>query len=201
MEVSMKRIVLCTIALLLMLGAVGCTNEELKVDKITANTIVAKSNGELQVATIEDFDKNYYDLDELKEYIEEQVNAYNKKVGEDKITVDEVDKKDGKAVMILTYSGMDQYATFNEVSAAYFTGGIQDISLKLPSTLVDAKNGSLASTDEILKDEKLKILVLNEPYHIVTDGKVKYYSDKATLVDENEVDGAAEGMTIVVFKK
>ncbi len=197
----MKRVVLCTIALLLMLGVVGCTNEELKVDKITANTIVAKSNGELQVATIEDFDKNYYDLDELKEYIEEQVNAYNKQVGDEKITVDEVDKKDDKAVMILTYSGMDQYANFNEVSAAYFAGGIGDISLKLPSTLIDAKNGSLASTDEILKDEKLRILVLNEPYHIVTDGKVKYYSEKATLVNENEVDGAAEGMTIVVFKK
>ena len=197
----MKKIVLCTIVLFLMLGAVGCTNEELKVDKVTTNSIVAKSNGELQVATVEDFNKNYYDLDELKEYIKEQVDAYNKKVGDEKITVDDVDKNGDKAVMILTYSGMDQYANFNEVSAAYFAGGVGDISLKLPSTLIDAKNGSLASTDEILKDEKYKILVLNEPYHIITDGKVKYYSEKATLVSENEVDGAAEGMTIVVFKK
>ncbi|MDF2511240.1 MAG: hypothetical protein K0S04_1106 [Herbinix sp.] len=196
----MKKIVLCATMLFLMLGAVGCTNEELRVDKVTANSIVAKSNGKLQVATIEDFDKNYYDLDELREYIEEQVDTYNKTAGDEKITVDDVDKKDDKAVMILTYSGMDQYANFNEVSAAYFTGGVGDISLKLPSTLIDAKNGSLASTDEILKDEKFKFLVLNEPYHIVTDGKVKYYSEKATLVDENEVDGAAEGMTIVVFK-
>ncbi len=196
----MKKIVLCTIALLVMLGAVGCTNEELRVDNVKVNTIAAKSNGKLQVATIEDFDKNYYDLQELKEYITEQVDAYNKKAGEDKIKIDDVEKKDEKAVMILSYSGMDHYATFNEVSAAYFTGGVGDISLKLPSTLIDAKNGSLASTDEILKNEKFKILVLNEPYRIVTDGKVKYYSEKATLVDDNKVDGASEGMTIVVFK-
>ncbi|HHV12532.1 MAG TPA: hypothetical protein GXX75_19850 [Clostridiales bacterium] len=197
----MKRIVLCTIALLLISGAVGCTKEELRVGEITADTMVARANGELQVATVEAFDKDYYNLEELKRYIQEQVDTYNTKAGGEKITVDDVDKKENNAVMILTYSGMDQYSSFNEVPAAYFSGGVENISLKLPSTLVNAKDGSLASTDEILKDEKYRILVLNEPYHIIVDGKIKYYSEKATLVDDNEIDGTAEDMTIVVFKK
>ncbi len=197
----MKKIILCAIALFLISGAAGCTKEELRVGEIAANTMVARADGELQVATIESFDKDYYDLEGLKSYIQTQVDAYNTKAGEEKIKVDDVDKKENNAVMILTYSGMDQYSSFNEEFGAYFSGGVENISLKLPSTLVNAKDGSLASTDEVLKDEKNRILVLNEPYHIIVDGKIKYYSEKATLVDDNEIDGAAEDMTIVVFKK
>jgi hypothetical protein len=72
--------------------------------------------------------------------------------------------------------------------------------MDLPSTLINAKNDSLASTEEILQNEKYKILVLNEPYNIVVDGKVKYYSENAVYVDENTIQGAAEGMTVVVFR-
>ena len=41
---------------------------------------------------------------------------------------------------------------------------------------------------------------MNEPYHIIVGGKVKYYSENAKPIDNNEVQGSAEGMTIVVFK-
>ncbi|MBP1754394.1 MAG: hypothetical protein H6Q59_792 [Firmicutes bacterium] len=44
------------------------------------------------------------------------------------------------------------------------------------------------------------MLVINEPYDIIVDGTIKYYSENATYVDDNKLQGAAEGMTIVVFK-
>lgn len=198
----MKKLFLCTILLFMMLVTAGCTKEDLTItaDEITANTFLAKSNGELQVATVEDFDKDYYDLKELEDYIATQVDAYNAKAGSKAITVNNVLKRDTKAIMILTYSGMEPYANFNQVTAAYFTGGTADVSLDLPSTLINAKNDSLASTEEILQNEKYKILVLNEPYNIVVGGKVKYYSENASYVDENTIQGASEGMTVVVFR-
>lgn len=198
----MKKWILCAIMLLFILGTAGCRKEEkfLTVDDVTTNTILAKANGILQVATVEDFDKPYYQLSELKEFVAKEIDTYNKKAGEDKINLEDVELRSGKAIMLLTYSGMDQYANFNDVTAAYFSGGVTEVPLDLPATLVNEKNGSLVSTQEIIQSDKYKILVMNEPYDIVVDGSIKYYSENATYVDENKLQGAAEGMTIVVFK-
>ncbi|MDD3174673.1 MAG: hypothetical protein PHF63_13605 [Herbinix sp.] len=198
----MKKLAFSTIILMLILAVAGCSGKEkyLKADDVTVSTMLAKANGKIQVATVEDFDKAYYNVKELQDFIDGQVASYNKKAGAEKITVNSVDGINKKAVMLLTYSGMDQYAAFNDVTAAYFNGGVVDNPLTLPTTLVNAKDETLASTEEVLQNEKYKILVLTEPYNIVVDGKVKFYSENATLIDENEVKGGAEGMTIVVFK-
>ena len=198
----MKKWILCILLLFLLCGMTGCKKEEkfITADEVTTNTILAKTNGVLQVATVEDFDKSYYNLSELKDFIKTQIEAYNKKAGKDKITVDDVKLNDGKAIMLLSYTGMDQYTAFNEVTAAYFNGGVDNIGLDLPATLVSAKDESLASTDEILKNAKYKVLVMYEPFTIQVEGKVKYYSEGATLVDDGTVQSASEGMTIVVFK-
>ncbi len=198
----MKKWILCAILLLFMVGAAACRKEDVNItaDNVTTNTILAKSNGVLQVATIEEFDKSYYNLKELESFVANEIAVYNKAAGEEKISIDGVKLNKGKAVMLLTYSGMDQYANFNKVVAAYFNGGVSEVPMDLPTTLVSEKNGSLVSTQEILQNNKLKVLVLNEPYEIIVDGTIKYYSENATYVDDNKVQGAAEGTTIVVFK-
>lgn len=198
----MKKLILCTIMLLLVLGTAGCKKEEVFItaDEVTVNTMLAKANGVLQVATVEDFNQTYYKISELEKFVKDEIDAYNQAAGEEKIRIENVQLQGGKAVMLLTYSGMDQYTNFNDVTAAYFNGGIEDNPLDLPSTLVNVKNDSLASTAEILQNNKYKILVMNEPYDIVVDGKIAYYSENATFVDDNKIQSAAEGMTIVVFK-
>lgn len=198
----MKKLILSTIMLLMLVTIAGCTKEDLTItpDEISVNTFLAKSTGELQVATVENFDKDYYDLKELEDFVTAQIETYNAKAGEKKITVNDVQKREDKAIMVLTYSGMEAYATFNEVTAAYFIGGTPNVSLDLPSTLINTKNDSLASTEEVLQNNKYKILVLKEPYTIVVDGKVKYYSENAVFVDENTIQAAEEGLTVVVFR-
>jgi hypothetical protein len=198
----MKKFALCTMLLVLLLGTAGCNKEEkmITADEVTTNTILAKANGVLQVATVEDFDKSYYDLGELQDFIAQKIDAYNKEAGSAKIKVDDVSLKNGKAIMILTYSGMDQYASFNNVTAAYFNGGITENPLDMPETLVSEKDGSLASTQEVLQNGKYKILVMTEPYDIIVDGKIKYYSENAVLSEDKTIKGTEDGMTIVVFK-
>jgi hypothetical protein len=198
----MKKLVLCVVLLSIILTAVGCRKEDivLTAEEVTTNTILAKSNGVLQVATVEDFNKSYYSLSELEDFIKKEVDAYNKKIGDNKVAIEEIKLNSGKAVMLLTYSGMEQYVNFNEVPAAYFSGGVTEVPIDLPATLVSTKNETLASTQEILQNNKLKILVMNEPYEIIVDGDIKYYSENAAYLDDNKVQGAKEGMTIVVFK-
>jgi hypothetical protein len=198
----MRKLVLCTIVLLLILGTVGCSGREksINANDISSNTFLAKSNGELQVAVVEDFNKAYYELNGLKDYINQCVSDYNKKVGADNITVDSVEVKEEKAIMILTFKGMQDYSTFYNVTAAYFNGGVKDITLKLPATLINSKDGSLVSTQEILQNQDYRILVLNEPYDIMVDGKIKFYSENVTFKDNSEVQSVADGMSIVVYK-
>lgn len=198
----MRKLTFCTFMLITALGIAGCSkrNISLTVEEIKQDTIVVKEDGSLQVATVEDFDKDYYDLSELEEFIESQISTYNKAAGEDKISLKEVELHDGKAVMLLDYAGMEPYSSFNKVMAAYFSGGTGNVTLDLPATLVNVKNDSLASTEEIIKNQKYKVLVLYEPYEIIVDGKIKYYSEGAELTDDNKIKGAQEGITMVVFK-
>lgn len=198
----MKKLILCTILLLIFISATGCRKEEkiITADDISVNTILAKANGTLQVATVEDFNKPYYTLNGLQEFVKNEINLYNQKAGGEKVIIDNVQLKNAKAIVLLTYTGMDQYAAFNQVTSAYFNGGIENNPLSLPATLVSAKDGSTANSNEVIKNEKYKVLVMNEPYDIIVDGTIKYYSDNAVLVDKSKVQSAAEGMTVVVFK-
>lgn len=198
----MKKLILCTIMLLFLVSAAGCSRKEIFItaDVISENTMLAKVNGELQVATVEDFGKTYYKLSELEEFVKKEINLYNQKAGGENVKIDNVLLRNGKALMLLTFSGMDHYSAFNNVSAAYFNGGIDNNPLIMPENLVSTKDGSLKNTNEVISNSKYKVLVVNEPYNIIVDGTIKYYSDNATYGEKNTLKSAEEGMTIIVFK-
>lgn len=198
----MKKLLLKVLLLMSLLAITGCSNnvKSINTDEVKINTILARANGELQVAIVEDFDKPYYSVNELKEFVEKEVDAYNQKAGGDKVKINEITQRGNKAIMLITYSGMDQYVAFNKVTAAYFNSGKDNLKLSLPATLKNISNESVTSTSDVIKTEGYRVLVLNEPYEIIVDGKVKFISDNANLLDNNKVSATNEGMTVVVFK-
>ena len=84
--------------------------------------------------------------------------------------------------------------------AAYFNGGAENIPIDLPTTLVRAKDGERTDTAEVLRNKKYKILVIQEPFDILVNGKIMFYSDNAQLLEENKVKSMGEDMTVIVFK-
>lgn len=86
----MKRVLFCVISILYILMLTACTKEEIFItsDDITSNTMLVKRNGSLYVAIVEDFDKSYYNLGELNEFVSKEVNAYNDKVGSKEVTIE-----------------------------------------------------------------------------------------------------------------
>ncbi|HHU73692.1 MAG TPA: hypothetical protein GXZ28_03595 [Clostridiales bacterium] len=199
----MKKLILCILFLLSFISITACRKKEeivITAEDIRTNTLLAKNNGGLQVATVEDFDKTYYNYSELSEFVKKEVDTYNKKAGGDKITIDSLELREGKAILVLSFSGMDQYCNFNETSAAYFNGGAENIPIDLPTTLVRAKDGERTDTAEVLRNKKYKILVIQEPFDILVNGKVMFYSDNAQLLEENKVKSMGEDMTVIVFK-
>lgn len=202
MDINMKSLLLNALLLLGLFAFAACSNKEknLNADEITVNTILAKANGMLQVAIVEDFDKPYYNVEELKEFVKKEIEAYSKKAGDGKVKLDEVKQRGNKVIMLMTYSGMDQYTAFNKVTAAYFNSGIEDLKLALPATLKNTSNESITATKEVIQTAGYKVLVLNEPYEIIVEGKVKYISENAKMLENDKVSSDTEQMTVIVFK-
>ena len=198
----MKRVLIGVISILSILMLAGCSKKEIFIstDNVTDNTILVKRDGSLYVAIAEEFDKSYYNLDELNEFITKEVNSYNDKQGSKEVTIEELELKNGKAVMILGYTKMAHYSAFNNVPAAYFSSDTENVALELPSQYLDARKNTQVDKDTAFKSGKNQVLVLYEPYEIIVEGDIRYYSDNATLVDESKLKSDSEEMTVVIYK-
>lgn len=197
----MKKVILCSIIILSLIGLAGCSNKEIKLDagEIKVNTMLVKSNGQLQVAFVEEFNKPSYNLEDLETYVTSQINSYNKKNGNELIQLMELDTKDGRAVILMSFAGMEQYSTFHDFYGAYFTVNAINDNITLPDNFVNYKDGKLVSKDIILKNGNDKVVVVDQAMDIVIEGDIKYYSENAVLEDKNEIKSAAEGLTFIVF--
>jgi len=51
-----------------------------------------------------------------------------------------------------------------------------------------------------MKNGKNRVLVLYEPYEIVVEGDIKFYSENATLLDNNKVRSTNDDMTVVIYR-
>lgn len=200
----MRKLVLSFLLLLCITGIAGCSKKDLIIDsdKVSVNTFIAKADGKLQVATVEKFDQSYYKLEEAEDFAKKEIDTYNKEAGGEKVKYDDIHllENDTEAVMVLSYTGMDQYSTFNRVPAAYFTGGIKEYPLEIPESLINVKNTKSVNTNEVIQNSKYKVLVMYEPYQIVVDGKIMYYSEGAKLISSNKIQSVKDGATVVVFK-
>ena len=77
-----KLISLCllTCSILLLAGCLGSVPEE--------NTIAVNKRGEITSTIVEDFDKDFYDADELESEIEAELAEYNKNFAADLFFMD-----------------------------------------------------------------------------------------------------------------
>ena len=200
----MKKVVLYSLLMLCFLNLAGCSKKkEISIlkDEVSVNTMLVRHNGEVQVAFVDQFDKDYYKLSELDEFVAKEIASYNKSLGTSEVSIDEVFIRESTAIVILTFTGMDQYTAFNDVSASYFKGGIDiDNFVGIPESYINVKDGSNLTKDDALKNDKYKVLIVNEAYDIIVDGKIKYYSENAVLVDNDTIQSTADSMTVVVFK-
>lgn len=198
----MKKIILYTTLIFAFILLAGCSKEEifLTSDDVVSNTLLLKRDGTIYVAIVEDFDKGYYNLAELNEFISSEVEAYNQKVGSKEVTIEELNIKNSKAVMILGYTKLEHYSAFNNIPAAYFSADTQNVALELPTQYIDTKSNKAVDRAAAMKSDKNKVLVLYEPYEIIVEGDIKFYSDNVTYVENNKARSKSEDVAVVVYK-
>lgn len=198
----MKKSFFLTILLLFVFLMVACSKKEIhltKEDDITTNTLLIKRNGTLQVAIVEDFNKDYYNLNELNEFISKEINAYNAKAGGDKVSIEDLSVKNNKAVMLLNYVGMEHYALFNNTISAYFGTNTENVSLVLPDYYMTRK-GTKVDRATAFDNSKYRVLVVNEPFEIIIDGDLKYFSENAIVKEDGKIQSSGEDTTVIIYK-
>ena len=170
-----NRILLLLLVLLFIFTACG--------EKINTNetSIVIKKKNSIISAIIEDFDKDYYSEDEMKEYINKKIDDYNSSAGSKRISIDTYDIKDGKAKVYLKFSSMRDYAEFNDVD--FFNGSITealiagydfDVEFK---TVEDGKITGTESADNIVEMRDYNVAIVSEALPVFVPGTILYVSD------------------------
>lgn len=198
----MRKLLLYTILALCLILSAGCKKKDriITVEDVENNTVLVKNDGTVQAATVEVFDKNYYNLDELKGFITGQINQYNQANGPDSIIMDSLTLNNGNAVMVLNYSGVEHYNAFNKVKASLTTtADAKSSKMDLPDVYVSAKDGAYASPDVALKNNKYKVLVLNEETDVLVDGTVKFFAN-GKLSGKSKFQTGSDEQSVIIYK-
>lgn len=85
------------------------------VRAIDVTTIVLNDDGSVTSVVVEDFEADYYDVEELKAQVEDEAGAYNLRQGEDRVKISECKADKGTVRLVMEYMAPEDYAAFNRV--------------------------------------------------------------------------------------
>lgn len=183
---------------------VGCKKEEpegfsLSAGDVQVNTLLIGKDGSVQSSLVEEFDKDYYDKDELKSFIDTEIEKYTKVHGEGSVLVHSLEQKENVVSVVFDYHTMEDYERFNHVEAKYYTMEQAIEADVIPeSMMIVDKDGEISKT-EVEKKEKYKVIVVNEELDIVVNGTIQYYENAAVL-NKTTVQSTGDGTSVIVFK-
>lgn len=181
---------------------VGCNKDDKSlIDKeVSRSTILVLEDGITQSAIVEDFQKEYYKESELKDFINQKIQEYTKKAGEDAVKLEELKVSKGVAKATFSYKSVKDYAIFNEEEVELLTTKEAEQNKYMPDNLVVAKDGTSIKQSEALSNTELKVLIIESPnYNVMVDGNILYYSN-GLLINDTTVQSNPEGVTVVIYE-
>lgn len=207
----MKRIIsLCLITAVLAAVLTACGGE-LDVDR---NTVYVQKKGGIVEATVEPFEKGYYDQAELESYVKERVAAYALEHEEKSVEMDKFEVADGIATLYIKYAGYADYAEFNGVKM--FAGTVPQAraaGYDFDTEFLAVEDGVLGDTVDsgiVLADDTYKAVILSTKADVKVDGKILFVSSKYTQIAakdtvsitllEDAMDGEELSLTYIIYK-
>lgn len=227
----MKRHIQIIMSLVLMLSLVlsmtGCGNKNKEiVFEPASSAVYVCDDGTLLCATVEDFSASYYDIEELKAFVEEQVTVYNA----DKAGVFEAYESDGSkdskddtelpvairdcytsdnnAVLILS---CDDYSDYYEINNLYeysdvitFVETATVKAMKEAGETINAgmfkADGSAISVDKVMKKNKYHVVKVSGTGTVYVQGIIKYVSADVDVNDEATAADVSGTEAYIVYK-
>ncbi|SDB13301.1 hypothetical protein [Eubacterium oxidoreducens] len=178
-------------------------------------SIEVSKDGEINNIIKEEFTEDYYSEDDLKSFIDEQVETYTSEHESAKIDVGSIsyDEESGILTAKLTFGSYEDYAGFNSVTlyAAsviqamadgysfdedfYDINSVAEAETEADSSASDSlstqeeTNYASVDADTIKSDSDLKVVITNERLAVKVKGDILYVSDPtAKVLDDDMVE-------------
>lgn len=159
--------------------------------------------GKITVCLIADFDRTYYDLDELKNMAEQEAEEYNAGKETGAVTLENA-QLTGESGVQLTYSFADSesYAEFSGVQFFYGTvGEAQQKGYLDGVSFTDVKDGTVLGKDRLEKKPDRKLVITDVEADIYPPGRVSGLGGDAFLNDDGSVAaGETDEMVYILLK-
>ena len=199
----MKKSLAYLLLTICLLGLAGCNKKVSQTfDQIEfkENTTLISADGKVKSIIVEDFEKDYYKKDELKSYIEKNIQNYTKQYGNDAIVLDSLKVEDKVATATISYEKMSDYATFNAIASEVLTKEQALKSEKVSASVYSIDKGETIDLKTALEDKEYKVLVTElSDECIKTEGKIAYYTN-GTLIGDNLIKTGSEGNTVIIYE-
>lgn len=202
----MKKLI-CMCIMIFCIGLLSGCSKKTDVD---TSTVFIEKKGKVTSVDVEHLDKDYYDVDELKEYITEHVEDYTGKNGD---TVKEVsfDVKDGIAKLTMEYDSYEDYTSFNGVELYCGTVvGAQADGYDFDTEFYrveDSQKQETVEKSDVLAEDDNKIVIIKANVDVWVPGTVLYVSAPDTDMRSEDVvsivgEGANEEaqLTYIIYK-
>lgn len=210
-----------TAAVICLLGAVstGCGGGTPDIVDIETSTVYLTKEGTVTAYLVEEFDKDYYDVAELEQMIQSEIEDYMSQAhagreGEAPVKLIDICSPEEKDAMTLAGEGATTVTVQMEYADAEIYGVYNDCTMFF-GTVKEAQHAGYpvmadlqsVSDGEILKKEEAQsmgdkhILVLSENVQVVVPYKVLYVTEGVTVEKDTVIFDGADGDFAVVIMK
>lgn len=153
----------------------------------SASSLYIQKDGKLTQAIVESFEQDFYTLDGISSMTQKEVDTYNQSFGEERITINRLEVKDGTLYLLLDYADADTYSQYNEVYC--FVGTIDDaLSAGLSFDMVFKDRSYEECTAAKATEKKSShVAVLKEEGMVELESPVKYVSNNVEIIEDRLV--------------
>ena len=173
-----------------------------------SSTAEFRKNGGIRVTSVESFDEDYYDADELKNMIQEAVSSYNQEKGGSGVSRKYFRVADKTAVVVLDYQSAEDYQDFNGTPLFMGTvGDAQSEGYDFESIMAAVSHEdssrilNQATLDQLAGNE---VIILTEQVNVVMPRGILYATPNLGVTDELHATAidtiSAEKPAIVILK-
>lgn len=165
------------------------------------DTISVKKDGTIEQTIIDEFEKDYYSIDELTAKAQEKIESFSD--GTDNIIFKSAEEKNGLIIVKMIYKAGEDYTQFNKRELFY--GTVSEASAKgFPVKNVFAQDGTaLEDIEQIWRNHVIIIQTKSgEELNVNVYGKILYASGNVTWSGKNDVviTGETDTVSYIVFK-
>ena len=175
----------------------GCGNP---MNKMKESTVYLNKHGVVESLSVEAFDKAYYDENELKNFIDEEIKAQQTLRGEESLSLEEFEVKEEKATLRVKYKTVEDYAEFTDTK--FESGKYKEDILSDDQTLIQVETKEEVDKANV-EAEGLSYIKIQDPegIQLLIDGNISYYSKGMEFVEKNLIKVPAGQECIVLYQQ